>query len=55
MRTERKCFHVLRSVWDLESGELERTLTRHTDSVLSVAVTPDGRHIVSGSIDKTVR
>ncbi len=32
-----------------------RTLTGHTDYVRAVAVTPDGRQIVSGSSDNTVR
>ena len=27
----------------------------HTDAVVSVAVTPDGHHIISGSDDKTIR
>ncbi|KAN0085996.1 Quinonprotein alcohol dehydrogenase-like superfamily [Tylopilus felleus] len=31
------------------------TLYGHTDSVLSVAYSPDGSHIVSGSRDKTIR
>ncbi len=43
------------SVWDLESGELERTLEGHTGDINSVCVTPHGRQIVSGSYDKTVR
>jgi WD40 repeat protein len=30
-------------------------LTGHHDWVTSVAVTPDGRYIVSGSLDETVR
>ncbi len=45
----------LSSVWDLESGKLVRTLEGHTGYVSSVAVTPNGRQIVSGSNDKTVR
>ncbi len=45
------------SVWDLESGELVRTLKTYTVYVKSVAVTPNGRQIVSGSDgnDSTVR
>ena len=31
-----------------------RTLTGHSDSVLSVAVSPDGRYLASGSKDETV-
>ncbi len=43
----------MRSVWDLESGKLKRTLEGHTSRVRSVCVTD--KHIVSGSGDKTVR
>ncbi len=43
----------LRSVWDLMTGELKRTLTGHTDWVTSVCVTD--KHIISGSADNTVR
>jgi hypothetical protein len=42
-------------VWDLASGSEVRTLSGHTDTVLSVAVTRDGRLIVSGSKDKTIK
>ena len=31
------------------------TLTGHSDSVYSVAYSPDGKHIVSGSRDNTVK
>ena len=34
---------------------LDRILNRHTDSVRSVAWSPDGSQIVSGSVDTTVR
>ena len=40
-----------------DSGEIGwvRTLEGHTDKVTSVALTPDGRHAVSSSHDKTLR
>jgi WD40 repeat protein len=42
-------------IWDAESGREPRTLIGHTNSVLSVAYSPDGREIVSGSADKTMK
>jgi hypothetical protein len=42
-------------VWSLESGEQVRQLDGHTNRVFSVCVTADGKHVVSGSDDKTVR
>jgi WD40 repeat protein len=36
-------------VWDAASGRLLRSLAGHTDWVNAVAVSPDGRFIVSGS------
>ena len=33
----------------------ERTLSGHSKCVLSVAYSPDGKHIVSGSDDSTVK
>ena len=35
--------------------EQECTLTGHSEPVLSVAYSPDGKHIVSGSFDNTVK
>ena len=35
--------------------EQECTLTGHSGSVWSVAYSPDGKHIVSGSWDRTVK
>jgi len=42
-------------VWEAESGRLLRSLEGHTDWVRAVAVSPDGRFIVSGSVDRTVK
>ena len=42
-------------VWDAETGSLLRTLTGHTSAVGSVAFSPHGTTLVSGSYDDTVR
>ena len=42
-------------VWDLKSGRKLCTLTGHSDIVLRVAVTPDGRRAVSASQDRTLK
>ena len=42
-------------MWDLASGECKSTLEGHSGTVLSVAISPDGKTIVSGSSDDTVR
>ena len=39
-------------LWDVEKGVCVHTLAAHTDPVYSVAFSPDGRHIASGSFDK---
>ena len=42
-------------LWDVASGSLKATLEGHTDSVNSVAFSPDGSIIASGSADATVK
>ena len=48
---------TLRLRWrgSLESPDLERTLIGHTENVNTVCVTRDGRFVLSGSEDRTVR
>jgi WD40 repeat protein len=42
-------------IWCVQTGDLMRTLEGHSNVVMSVAVSPDGSRIASGSIDRTVR
>lgn len=42
-------------VWDVSSGKTLDRLTGHRHAVTSVKVSPDGRQLLSGSLDRTVR
>jgi WD40 repeat protein len=42
-------------VWDVEKGKTASgPFEGHTDDVLSVAFSPDGKYVVSGSMDETI-
>lgn len=41
--------------WDVETGKHTKTLKGHTDTVQSIAFSPDGKMLVSGSKDDTLR
>ena len=40
-------------MWNATTGERLHILTGHTDSINSVAFSPDGKTVVTGSRDKT--
>lgn len=42
-------------IWDVKTGKLARTIEGHQRGIHELAVTRDGRHIISGSFDGTVR
>ena len=42
-------------VWDSHSGSLVRSFRGHTGLVSRVAFSPDGRRLISGSRDHTVK
>jgi WD40 repeat protein len=42
-------------VWDAQTGQDLRTLKEHTDWVNSVCLSGDGKRLVSGSGDRTIK
>ncbi len=42
-------------MWELETGRTLRTLQGHAGSVNAVAITPDGKRVVSASSDNTLK
>ena len=42
-------------IYDASTYEKQMVFTEHTDSVLAVAFSPNGKRLVSGGLDKTVR
>jgi WD40 repeat protein len=48
------CLGLLLSPLSAQQPKLRHTLKGHTDWVFSVAYSPDGKTLASGSIDKTI-
>jgi WD40 repeat protein len=55
IRLEPKIKQVLEQVNTWKFAECLCTIEGHSDSVLSVAISPDGKTLVSGSSDKTIK
>ena len=57
LKEEQKKIQIEQAVKRLVQNppSLPKTLTGHTDSVYSVAASPDGKYLASGSNDKTIK
>jgi WD40 repeat protein len=53
MLTQPERDHSIRC-WDLMTGQETSRFLIHTDLLAGIAFTPDGRHVVSGSIDNSI-
>ncbi|MXY26644.1 T9SS type A sorting domain-containing protein [Candidatus Poribacteria bacterium] len=42
-------------VWNANNGKLQRTLSGHTEPIITLVFSPDGKTLVSGSWDRTIR
>ncbi len=42
-------------IWDAKTGQIRATLSGHSDVVMSVAFSPDGKRVATGSGDQTVK
>ncbi len=42
-------------IWEVATGQELRTLTGHSEGVLSVAYSPDGRYLASGIGDGAIK
>ena len=50
-----KCIQGAMKLWDVTTGEELRSFSGHTGWITSVAFSPDGRFVISGSYDKTIK
>lgn len=43
------------NVWDLKRGTKHYSMTGHTDTITGLSLSPDGHHLLSNSMDNTLR
>ena len=48
----KKTLHI--KLWSVETGQEIKTLVGHSDAVISVAFSPDGKTVASGSEDNNM-
>lgn len=42
-------------MWDLQSGKKTTEINGHNGDVVSISLSPDGNHYVTGSVDRTCK
>lgn len=42
------------TMWHVPTGELRTTFHGHEEAVYAIAISPDGRHLLSGSADRNL-
>ena len=47
-------FDTTVKLWDVATGACKHTLAKHTAPIYSIAFSPDGKYLVSGSIDRSL-
>jgi len=50
-----KAIYISIYIWDVSSGDRIQILKGHSKNIISLSFTPDGRYIISGSQDKSVK
>ena len=43
------------NVWDLKRGKIHYTMAGHTDTITGLSLSPDGQHLLSNSMDNTLK
>ncbi|BAY98624.1 WD-40 repeat protein [Tolypothrix tenuis PCC 7101] len=49
------CYYKSLNVWNIKTKKKLFTLKGHTNRVTSIAISPNGKYLISGSVDKTLK